>query len=113
MKTLREIYKNHSGKVSDKWDIYLDTYEEKLSSLKKSPIKLFEIGVLNGGSLEIFSKYFENAELILGCDIDKNCPTCNQESVMISIVTDKYRCISCGENLEQKVNGVIETIKLR
>jgi len=73
MKTLREIYKNHSGKVSDKWDIYLDTYEEKLSSLKKSPIKLFEIGVLNGGSLEIFSKYFENAELILGCDIDKNC----------------------------------------
>ena len=73
MKTLKEIYKNHSGKVSDKWDIYLDTYEEKLSSLKKSPIKLFEIGVLNGGSLEIFSKYFENAELILGCDIDKNC----------------------------------------
>ena len=73
MKTLREIYKNHSGKVSDKWDIYLDTYEQKLSSLKKSPIKLFEIGVLNGGSLEIFSKYFENAELILGCDIDKNC----------------------------------------
>ncbi len=73
MKTLKEIYKNHSGKVSDKWNIYLDTYEEKLSSLKKSPVKLFEIGVLNGGSLEIFSKYFENAELILGCDIDKNC----------------------------------------
>ena len=73
MKTLKEIYKNHSGKVSDKWNIYLDTYEEKLSLLKKSPIKLFEIGVLNGGSLEIFSKYFENAELILGCDIDKNC----------------------------------------
>ena len=73
MKTLREIYKNHSGKVSDKWDIYLDTYEQKLSALKKSPIKLFEIGVLNGGSLQIFSQYFENAELILGCDIDKNC----------------------------------------
>ena len=73
MKTLREIYKNHSGKVSDKWDIYLDTYEQKLSVLKKSPIKLFEIGVLNGGSLQIFSQYFENAELILGCDIDKNC----------------------------------------
>ena len=73
MKTLREIYKNHSGKVSDKWDIYLDTYEQKLSVLKQSPIKLFEIGVLNGGSLQIFSQYFENAELILGCDIDKNC----------------------------------------
>ena len=41
MKTLKELYKNHSGKVSDKWNIYLDAYEEKLSSLKKSPIKLF------------------------------------------------------------------------
>ena len=73
MKTLREIYKNHSGKVSDKWDIYLDTYDQKFSTLKKSPIKLFEIGVLNGGSLQIFSQYFENAKLILGCDIDKKC----------------------------------------
>ena len=40
------------------------------------------------------------------------CPTCNQESVMISIVTDKYRCISCGENLEQKVNGVISYLPI-
>ena len=40
------------------------------------------------------------------------CPTCDQESVMISIVTDKYRCISCGENLEQKVNGVISYLPI-
>ena len=73
MKLLKDLYQNHSGKVSDKWTIYLNEYEDKLSQYQKLPIKFFEIGILNGGSLEIFSKYFLNAELILGCDIDKKC----------------------------------------
>ena len=73
MGLLKEIYQKHSGKVSDKWTIYLNEYEEKLKPYQKLPINFFEIGVLNGGSLEIFSKYFSNAELILGCDIDSKC----------------------------------------
>ena len=58
MKSLKDLYKNHSGKVSDKWTIYLEQYDEKLKKYQDLPIKLLEIGVLNGGSLEIFSKYF-------------------------------------------------------
>ena len=73
MKSLKDLYKNHSGKVSDKWTIYLEVYDEKLKKYQNLPIKLLEIGVLNGGSLEIFSKYFSNAKLILGCDIDPKC----------------------------------------
>ena len=73
MKTLKTLYENHSGKVSQKWSIYFDAYEEKLSKYKEYPIKLFEIGIENGGSLEIYSKYFPKAELILGCDKNKNC----------------------------------------
>ncbi len=71
MKTLKDLYENHFGKVSQKWEIYLNQYEEKLSKYKKFPIKLFEIGIENGGSLEIYSKYFSDAELILGCDEHK------------------------------------------
>jgi uncharacterized protein (DUF983 family) len=55
----------------------------------------------------MFSKINLTTEVVTGM-----CPTCNQESVMISIVTDKYRCISCGENLEQKVNGVISYLPI-
>ena len=73
MKTLEDLYQNHTGKVSDKWAIYLNEYEDKLKQYQKLPIKFFEIGILNGGSLEIFSKYFSSAELILGCDIDPKC----------------------------------------
>ena len=73
MKSLKDLYKEHSGKVSHKWTSYLNVYEEKLKPYQKLPIKFCEIGIMNGGSLEIFSKYFSNAELILGCDIDSKC----------------------------------------
>ena len=32
-----------------------------------------EIGIQNGGSLEIYSEYFTNPEIIVGCDIDPRC----------------------------------------
>ena len=63
MKLLKDLYQNHFGKVSQKWAIYFNQYEEKFSKYKKFPIKLFEIGIENGGSLEIYSKYFSNAAL--------------------------------------------------
>ena len=73
MKLLENIYKKHSGKVTDRWSIYLQKYQEKFNPYQELPIKLLEIGIQNGGSLEIYAKYFSNAELILGCNIDKKC----------------------------------------
>ena len=86
MKTLKDLYQGHNGKVSDKWTIYLNEYEDKLKQYQKLPIKFFEIGVLNGGSLEIFSKYFSNAELILGCDIDPKCQKLQFDAPTINFI---------------------------
>ena len=86
MKTLKDLYQNHTGKVSDKWTIYLNEYEDKLKQYQNLAIKFFEIGVLNGGSLEIFSKYFSNAELILGCDIDPKCQNLDFDSPNIKFI---------------------------
>jgi len=86
MELLKNLYKNHSGKVSDKWTIYLNEYEEKLKEYQHLPINFFEIGVLNGGSLEIFSKYFSNAQLILGCDIDPKCNELKYDQTNIKLI---------------------------
>ena len=67
--SLRDLYSTHSGKVSDKWSTYLDEYERIFSEYRDKPVRLLEIGVQNGGSLEIWRQYFPNAELILGCVI--------------------------------------------
>ena len=38
------------------------------------------------------------------------CPTCSQPTMLISITKDFYRCITCGTDLEQQINGVIRYI---
>ena len=41
-----------------------------------------------------------------------NCPLCNERTVFVSIHHNVYRCITCGGDTEQKVNGVIKYIPL-
>ena len=36
------------------------------------------------------------------------CPHCDDVSSFVSIVNDNYRCMNCGFDVEQKVNGVIK-----
>ena len=39
-----------------------------------------------------------------------NCPECNTETLLVSFEPHLYRCVNCGFDLEQKVNGVISYI---
>ena len=36
------------------------------------------------------------------------CPTCEMPTMLVSLTRDHYRCITCGSDLEQKINGVIK-----
>jgi hypothetical protein len=67
------IHRSKTGKGSDKWASYLDYYDNTLRPFRNDNISLLEIGVQNGGSLETWSTYFNNAKLLLGCDIDPKC----------------------------------------
>ena len=73
MANLLELYAAHHGKVSDKWELYLHVYDDILNGRRADPCRLLEIGVQNGGSLELWAKYFANAKVIVGCDIDTEC----------------------------------------
>ena len=37
-------------------------------------------------------------------------PNCNELTTLISITKDIYRCVTCGQDLEQKINGQISYI---
>ena len=39
--------------------------------------------------------------------VDGKCPTCDQFTTLVSIDRDFFRCMSCGSDLEQHVNGKI------
>ena len=40
------------------------------------------------------------------------CGACNLNTLLVGIDSTFYRCISCGEDLEQKVNGVSKYLKV-
>ena len=40
------------------------------------------------------------------------CDHCKLTTLLVGIDGTFFRCISCGEDLEQKVNGVIKYIKV-
>ena len=84
--SLKQLYQDHQGKVSDKWTSYIEKYEELFRPYRDKEISLLEIGVQNGGSLEIYAKYFQQAKALVGCDIDELCGTLEYEDSCISIV---------------------------
>ena len=38
------------------------------------------------------------------------CPTCEEYTPLVGVTKQFYRCLTCGTDLEQKVNGVISYI---
>ena len=40
------------------------------------------------------------------------CPECKEDTILIAIVTDFYRCTNCGYDVRQYVNGSIKYLKL-
>jgi hypothetical protein len=84
--SVRGLYARHQGKVTTKWDSYLDVYEECFRPLKKQPIDLLEIGIQNGGSLDIWSKYFPSASTLTGCDINPRCELLRYEDPRVQVI---------------------------
>ncbi len=85
-KTLAQLYAEHVGKVSDKWASYFNEYDRILSAYRDKCIHLLEIGIQNGGSLEIWSKYFPYAQKLVGCDINPECAGLSYEDPRIAVV---------------------------
>ncbi len=81
-----KIFLSHTGKVSSKFEAYLPIYERVFSFYKNQAINLLEIGVQNGGSLEIYDKYFNNPNSIIGCDIDPKCSQLTFTSEAVKVV---------------------------
>ncbi|WP_217636338.1 class I SAM-dependent methyltransferase [Variovorax sp. OV700] len=84
--TLADLYASHRGKVSDKWTIYLKVYEELFRPYRASKLRLLEIGIQNGGSLEIWSRYFESAAVLVGCDINVACTQLRYDDPRVHVV---------------------------
>ncbi|MDO8262471.1 MAG: glycosyltransferase [Gallionella sp.] len=84
--SLISLFAEHRGKVTDKWSVYLAEYDRLFHAYRDRPVRLLEIGIQNGGSLEIWSKFFSKAEKLVGCDINPDCAQLQFDDSKIAVV---------------------------
>ena len=64
----------------------------------------------NGQEEKLSNNFFKNKFQFKPEIINGTCPTCTEDTLLVSLTQEYYRCMTCGTDLEQKVNGVIKYI---
>nr|NQU91754.1 class I SAM-dependent methyltransferase [Bacteroidota bacterium] len=81
---LQDIFYSHTtGKIIWKWEHYLNIYHRHFSKFIGKHVKVLEIGVYGGGSLEMWTKYFGHDCQVYGVDIDPSCQKHAKENIRI------------------------------
>ena len=70
---LESLFWGNTGPLVHKWHHYLPIYERYFSGFRDRPIRMLEIGVSKGGSLQMWRKYLGPEAQIFGIDIDPSC----------------------------------------
>ena len=52
-------------------------------------------------------KLIQNIDTVQGI-----CEQCREDTILIAIVSEFYRCTSCGEDTKQHINGRIRYLQL-
>lgn len=88
---LLDIFAANQGCVVHKWHHYIPLYDRYFAPFRKRKIRFLEIGVSDGGSLQMWREYFGNDAVIYGIDIDPKCQQYNglAGQVRIGSQTDK------------------------
>lgn len=73
MKSLREIYEHHDGRLLNKWAHYIEVYDQYFSKYRDQEIIFLEIGIAHGGSLQMWREYFGEKARIIGVDVNPEC----------------------------------------
>lgn len=82
--TLDAIGKRYSTDKCSDQNNFLNFYDLFLGPIREKPVRLLEIGVLNGGSVRTWRDYFPNGEVI-GVDIDPRTKAHEQSRIRIKI----------------------------
>jgi Methyltransferase domain len=79
---LEALYYRHQGRVAYKWHHYLELYDRHLGRFRGRAVRILELGIFSGGSLQIWKSYFGEHALVHGIDIDPACAQFAEERVV-------------------------------
>lgn len=91
---LERLFWSHKGRLVHKWPHYLPIHQRYLEPFKsgfptaeggRRPLRLLEIGVSHGGSLELWRKFLGPQAVIFGLDIDPRCRALDQPDLPVRV----------------------------
>ena len=85
MNSLYDYFLRGTHKPINKWDHYFEIYERHLRGLTSRGITLVEIGILGGGSLQMWKWYFGRDARIYGVDINADCKAHEEAQIEVFI----------------------------
>lgn len=85
MNLWNEFLSNQEGDVIHKWHHYFPIYERHFSPWRGRSLTFLEIGVQNGGSTQMWRRYFGPLATIIGIDIEPKCKRVERDGIHIRI----------------------------
>ena len=91
MNDLEKYFRENTGRLIDKWHHYFDIYDRYFSKFRDKEIVLLEIGLFQGGSLQMWRDYFGDKVKIYGIDINEDCKQFEDENTKVFIGSQSDR----------------------
>lgn len=91
MNDLEKYFRNNRGRFIVKWEHYFEVYERYFAKYRHKEVNILEIGLWQGGSLQMWKDYFGPKAKIYGIDIDPRCKTFEEENVKVFIGSQSDR----------------------
>ena len=78
---LLTYFENNKGRQIFKWMHYFDIYDRYFSKYRGTDVRFLEIGIFQGGSLQMWKDYFGPKAKIFGVDINARCKQFEEDLV--------------------------------
>jgi cephalosporin hydroxylase len=91
MNDLEKYFNNNTGRRIFKWHHYFEIYDQHFSRFRNKDIVILEIGILHGGSLQMWKEYFGPKAKIYGIDINPKCKQFEEDNIEVFIGSQSDR----------------------
>jgi hypothetical protein len=106
MNDLEQFFFNEDHRLIHKWRHYFEIYDRHFSRLRNRKINLLEIGIMHGGSIQMWQNYFKGNVMIYALDINPECRKFESETVKVFIGSQE------DKKFLQKLSGELPAIDL-
>ena len=85
MNDLEKYFRQNNKRLIYKYLHYFDIYDRHFNHYRNKEVVILEIGVSQGGSLQMWKEYFGEKSRIFGIDVDPRCKNLEEENIKIFI----------------------------